>query len=140
MGPVGDARQSARTHGGIDADDVLEIVTRNTEGNVSFVRGDDGTSLSGIAFGVGGKHTFASQFVVVSTRPHAVVLASDNMYLYKNLDTHTPIAQTLDAVSNLRTQSRMRSLASEPRLLVPGHDPAVFASFPRVSDRIVRIK
>ena len=67
---TGEAWQSARTHGGIDADDVLEIVKRNTEGKVSFVRGDDDTSLSGITFGVGGKHTFASQFVVVSTRPH----------------------------------------------------------------------
>ena len=95
---TGEAWQSARTHGGIDADDVLEIVKRNTEGKVSFVRGDDDTSLSGITFGIGGKHTFASQFVVVSTRPHAVVIASDNMYLYENLDTHTPIAQTLDAV------------------------------------------
>jgi glyoxylase-like metal-dependent hydrolase (beta-lactamase superfamily II) len=137
---TGDAWQSARTHGGIDADDVLEIVKRNTEGKVSFVRGDDDTSLSGITFGVGGKHTFASQFVAVQTRQHSVVIASDNMYLYENLDSHAPIAQTLDAVSNLRTQDRMRSLASEPRLLVPGHDPAVFARFPHISDRIVRIE
>ena len=55
-------------------------------------------------FGIGGKHTWQSQFVAVQTRSHTVVLASDNMYLYENLDTHTPIAQTLDAVSNLRTQ------------------------------------
>ena len=54
------------------------------------------------------------------------MLASDNMYLYENLDTHAPIAQTLDAASNLRAQDRMKSLAGEPRLLVPGHDPAVF--------------
>jgi len=84
-------------------------VKRNTEGKVSFVRGDDDTSLSGIAFGIGGKHTFASQVAVVSTRPHSVVIASDNMYLYENLDTHTAIAQTLDATSNLRTQDRMKS-------------------------------
>src|SRR5213078_1351450 len=129
---TGDAWQSARTHGGIDADDVLEIVKRNTEGGVSFVRGDDDTSLSGITFGVGGKHTFASQFAVVSTRMHSVVIASDNMYLYENLDTHAPIAQTLDAASNLRTQDRMKSMAGEPRLLIPGHDPAVFTRFPRV--------
>jgi len=32
-----EAWQSARTHGGIDGDDVLEIVKRNTEGKVSFV-------------------------------------------------------------------------------------------------------
>jgi glyoxylase-like metal-dependent hydrolase (beta-lactamase superfamily II) len=135
-----DAWQSRNTHGGIDADDVLEVVKRNTQGKVSFLRGDDDVSLSGIVFGVGGKHTWASQFVTVQTRAHTVVIASDNMYLYENLDAHAPIAQTLDAVSNLRTQDRMRSLASEPRLLIPGHDPAVFARFPHVSDRIVRIE
>jgi glyoxylase-like metal-dependent hydrolase (beta-lactamase superfamily II) len=137
---TGDAWQPARTHGGIDADDVLEIVKRNTRGLVSFVRGDDDTSLSGIGFGVGGKHTFQSQFVSVQLSEKAAVLASDNMYLYENLDTHTPIAQTLDAVSNLRTQDRMKSLAGETRLLVPGHDPAVFDRFPKVAERIVRIQ
>ena len=137
---TGEAWQSPPTHGGIVPDDVMEIVKRNTEGRVSFLRGDDDTSLSGIAFGVGGKHTFASQFVVVSTRPHAVVIASDNMYLYENMDAHAPIAQTLDALSNLRTRDRMKSLASEPRLLVPGHDPAVFTRFSLISDRIVHIE
>ncbi|HMF96969.1 MAG TPA: N-acyl homoserine lactonase family protein [Vicinamibacterales bacterium] len=136
---TGDAWQSARTHGGIDPDDVLEVVKRNTQGKVSFVRGDDDTLLSGVLFGVGGKHTWASQFVSVQTRAHTVVLASDNMYLYENLDAHLAIAQTLDAASNLRTQDRMRSIASEPRFLIPGHDPAVFERFPHISERIVRI-
>ena len=137
---TGAAWQSPNTHGGIDADDVLEIVKRNTQGKVSFVRGDDETSLSGIAFGIGGRHTWQSQFVAAQTRAgHTVVLSSDNMYLYENLDTHKPVAQTLDAASNLRTQDRMRSLASDPKLVVPGHDPAVFDRFPKVSDRIVRI-
>jgi glyoxylase-like metal-dependent hydrolase (beta-lactamase superfamily II) len=135
-----DAWQSARTHGGIDAEDVLEIVKRNTQGRVSFLRGDDDTSLSGIGFSIGGKHTWQSQFVAVQLRVKIAVLASDNMYLYENLDTHTPIAQTLDAVSNLRAQDRMKSLASEPRLVVPGHDPAVFTRFPNVAERIVRIE
>jgi glyoxylase-like metal-dependent hydrolase (beta-lactamase superfamily II) len=137
---TGDAWQSRTTHGGIDADDVLEIVKRNTQGKVSFVRGDDDTSLSGIGFGVGGKHTWQSQFVTVQLRERVAVVASDNMYLYENLDAHAPIAQTLDAASNLRAQDRMRSIAGEPRLLVPGHDPAVFTRFPKVTDGIVRIQ
>jgi glyoxylase-like metal-dependent hydrolase (beta-lactamase superfamily II) len=77
--------------------------------------------------------------VAVETRSGTVVLASDNMYLYENLDAHEPIAQTLDAASNLRTQDRMRLLAAAPKLVVPGHDPAVFDRFPKISDRIVRI-
>jgi glyoxylase-like metal-dependent hydrolase (beta-lactamase superfamily II) len=137
---TGEAWQSVRTHGGIDAEDVLELVKRNTDGKVSFVRGDDDTSLSGIQFGIGGRHTWQSQFVAVQTRTKIAVLASDNMYLYENLEKHAPIAQTLDAASNLRTQERMRSLAGDQRLLVPGHDPGVFDRFPHVADRIVRIE
>lgn len=137
---AGEAWQSQTMHGGIDPEDVLSIVKRNTEGKVSFVRGDDQTSLPGIAFGVGGRHTWQSQFVAAQTRAGTVVLASDNMYLYENLDTHKPIAQTLDAASNLRTQARMRSLAADSRFVVPGHDPAVFDRFAKISDRIVRIE
>jgi glyoxylase-like metal-dependent hydrolase (beta-lactamase superfamily II) len=137
---TGDAWQSSNTHGGIDPDDVQEIVKRNLAGKVSFVRGDDETTISGLTFNVGGKHTWASQYVGVQTRTSSVVIASDNIYLYENLDTHKPISQTLDAVSNLRAQDRMRSLASDPRLVIPGHDPAVFDRFPHVSERIVRIE
>jgi glyoxylase-like metal-dependent hydrolase (beta-lactamase superfamily II) len=138
---TGEAWQSRNTHGGIDADDVLEMVKRNTMGRVTLVRGEDETSISGIGFHIGGKHTWQSQFVSVQTRAGStVVLASDNVYLYENLDTHKAIAQTLDADSNLRTQDRMRSLASALKLVVPGHDPAVFDRFPHISDRIVKIE
>jgi glyoxylase-like metal-dependent hydrolase (beta-lactamase superfamily II) len=69
-----------------------------------------------------------------------VILASDNMYLYENLQKHVPIAQTLDAASNLRAQDRMKELAASPRLIVPGHDLAVFEKFPKVSERAVKIE
>ncbi len=136
---VGEAWQDAREHGGIDPDDVLEIVKRNTEGLVTFVRGEDDTLLSGIAFHVGGRHTWASQYATVATRSGTVVVASDNAYFYENLDTHTPIAQTLDPVSNVKTMDRMRAMAARPELVIPGHDPLVFTRYERISDRIVRI-
>ena len=41
-----------------------------------------------------------------------------------------PIAQTLDAKSNLAAQDRMKQLAASLRLIIPGHDPEVFARFP----------
>lgn len=34
----------------------------------------------------------------------------------------------------------MRTLASSPKLVIPGHDPAVFDRFPRTADRIVHIE
>lgn len=137
---TGQVWQARNTHGGIDADDVLELVRRNTAGMLTLVRGDDDVSISGIGFHIGGKHTWQSQFVSAETMKGTVVLASDNAYLYENLDTHKAIAQTLDATSNLRAQETMRGIASSPRLVVPGHDPAVFDRFPRVSKRIVRIE
>jgi glyoxylase-like metal-dependent hydrolase (beta-lactamase superfamily II) len=135
-----DAWQARDTHGGIDPDDVVELVKRNIAGKVSFVKGDDGTSFPGVTFNVGGKHTWSSQYVTAQTGNGTVVLASDNMYLYENMDTHKPIAQTLDAASNLRAQERMRALASDVRFVVPGHDAAVFDRFPHVTDRIVQIR
>jgi glyoxylase-like metal-dependent hydrolase (beta-lactamase superfamily II) len=137
---AGEAWQTRSTHGGIDPDDVLELVKRNLAGRVTLVRGNDDTSVSGITFNTGGRHTWASQFVTVQTRKSTVVIASDNMYLYENLAARKPIAQTLDPASNLRAQDSMRSLATDLRLVVPGHDPAVFDRFPRVSDRIARIE
>jgi len=138
---TGEAWQARTTHGGIDADDVLELVKRNTAGRLTLVDGEDDVSISGVAFHVGGKHTRQSQYISVQTRSgKTVVLASDNVYLYENLDQHKPIAQTLDAASNLNAQNRMRSIATALPLIVPGHDPAVFDRFTHVADRIVRIE
>jgi glyoxylase-like metal-dependent hydrolase (beta-lactamase superfamily II) len=136
---AGEAWQHKETHGGIDSDDVLTAVKLNIQGRVRLVPGDAQEILPGITCYTGGKHTYQSQFLGVNTRAGTVVLASDNMYLYENLDKHLPIAQTLDAASNLAAQDRMKSLASSPRLVIPGHDPAVFERFPRVSERAVRI-
>jgi hypothetical protein len=60
--------------------------------------------------------------------------------LYENLDKHVPIAQTFDAAANLAAQDRMRAIATDPRLIVPGHDPAVMTRFPAVREGIVRIE
>jgi len=59
------------------------------------------------------------------------------VYLYENLAKHVPIAQTLDAASNLAAQDRMKTLGN---VIVPGHDPEVMTRFPKVNDRVVRIE
>jgi glyoxylase-like metal-dependent hydrolase (beta-lactamase superfamily II) len=137
---AGSAWQSRGTHGGIDPEDILALVKLNTEGRVGMVNGDAQEILPGVTCYTGGKHTYASQFVTVNTAAGTVVLASDNMYLYENLDKHAPIAQTLDAESNLRAQDRMRQLAADPRWIVPGHDPAVFARFPNPKPGVAKIQ
>jgi glyoxylase-like metal-dependent hydrolase (beta-lactamase superfamily II) len=137
---TGDAWHGKKTHGGIDPDDVLTIVKLNMDGRVQMVNGDDQEILPGIACFTGGKHTYQSQYVSVSTAKGTVVLASDNMYLYENLNKHVPIAATLDPESNLRAQDRMKQIAGNPRLIIPGHDPAVFTRFPGAGDRVAKIE
>ena len=109
-------------------------------GRVALVDGDGVEVLPGVTVYTGGRHTAASQYVGVRTPRGVVVLASDNAYLYENLATRTPIAQTLDSASNRRAQERMLRLAGSPRLVVPGHDPAVFARFPKPGRGVARIE
>lgn len=125
--------------GGVDAEDALMFARLKSAGRVRLVEGDDQEVAPGIRVYTGGKHTFASQFVGVQTSVGTVVLASDNAYLYLNLEQGLPIAQTLDAASNLAAQARMLRLAAAPALVVPGHDPAVFTRFPAVALHAVRI-
>ena len=123
---------------------MLALLKINTEGRLRFVEGDDREVVPGVRCYIGGKHTHESQFCTVSTADGTAVFTSDNVYLYENFDKHAPIAQTVDGeagrASNLAAQDRAKSLASNPRLIVPGHDPAVFERFEKVADGIVRIR
>jgi glyoxylase-like metal-dependent hydrolase (beta-lactamase superfamily II) len=136
---TGEAWQSKDTHGGIDPDDVLALVRLNIESRVGLVDGDAREIIPGITCYTGGKHTYQSQFVGVNTKAGGVILASDNMYLYENMEKHIPIAATLDAASNLRAQDRMKELATS-HIIIPGHDPAVMTKFPAVASGVVRIQ
>src|SRR5579863_9077775 len=69
-----------------DPDDLLGLVKLNTQGKVGLVNGDDQEILPGITCYIGGKHTYQSQYIAVNTALGTVVLASDNMYLYENLE------------------------------------------------------
>ena len=135
VGPQGEVLHT----GGADADDAKMLAELNKAGRVRLVDGDAKEILPGITVYTGGKHTFASQFAGVKTAAGTVVLASDNAYLYENLEKKLPIAQTLDAASNLKAQERMLALAASPSLVIPGHDPAVFERFPLIAPGVVKI-
>lgn len=129
----------------IDADDAKMLAALKRAGRVRLIPGDSTEIIPGITVYTGGKHTYASEFAAVHAslaggRAGTIVLASDNAYLYENLERHRPIAQSLDTASNLRAQERMVRLASEPRLVVPGHDADVFVRFPRPGNGIARIE
>jgi len=127
---------------GIDTADAAMLAKLNAAGRVHLIDGDAKEVIPGITAYTGGRHTYASEYIGVRTAHGTVVLASDNLYMYENLAQHTPIAATFtraDSVSNLRAQDRMRQLASDPRLILPGHDPDIFTRFPTPGDGVAEV-
>lgn len=138
---VGDAWQPGGNHGGIDPDDVQQLVKLNTEGRIRLVDGDNIEIFPGIRAYTGARHTYASQYLRVEGNP-PFVLASDNCYLYRNLAEHKASATFSDAdhAANIKNQERMIQLAGgNPDRVVPGHDALQFQKYP-ASGRIANIK
>ena len=125
------AWQPGGDHDGIDREDIAELVKRHTEGRVHLVGGDDVEIFPGIRAYTGGRHTYASQYIRVAGSP-PYVLASDNVYLYRNLSEHKPSAtfSEADYPANLEAQRRMIDLAGSAERVVPGHDALQFQKFP----------
>jgi hypothetical protein len=69
------------------------------------------------------------------------VLASDSVYLYRNLAEHKPSAtfSEADYPANIKSQERMIQLAGSPDRVVPGHDALQFQRFP-TKGRVAKIK
>jgi glyoxylase-like metal-dependent hydrolase (beta-lactamase superfamily II) len=137
---TGAAWQPGGQNDGIYPEDAIELVRRNTLGQVRLVNGDDALILPGIRAYTGSRHTFASQYIRVAGNP-AFVLASDNCYLYENLRQHRASAtfEPADEPGNIAQQARMISLAGSVDRVVPGHDPEEFVKFP-TTGRVARIK
>ena len=138
---TGDAWQPGGDHGGIDPEDVQQLVKLNTEGRLRLVDGDNVEIFPGIRAYTGARHTYASQYLRVEGTP-PFVLASDNCYLYRNLAEHKASATFSDAdhAANIRNQTRMIELAGgSADRVIPGHDALQFQKYP-TDGRIAKIK
>jgi glyoxylase-like metal-dependent hydrolase (beta-lactamase superfamily II) len=137
---TGEAWQAGGQHGGIDPEDVKELVRLNTEGRLRLVDGDNVEIFPGIRAYTGGRHTYASQYIRVQGSP-SFVLASDNCYLYRNLAEHKASAtfSEADQPANIKNQARMIELAGSPDRVVPGHDALQFQKF-QTKGRVATVK
>jgi glyoxylase-like metal-dependent hydrolase (beta-lactamase superfamily II) len=137
---MGQSWQPGETRGA-DLEDLVTLLKRNAAGKVRLIEGDDREFLPGIRAYVGARHTYASQYLRVAGTP-PFVLASDNCYLYRNLEGKAPIAQTFaasDRAANVAAFDRMIALAGDVGRVIPGHDPLQFERFPS-KGRVARIK
>jgi glyoxylase-like metal-dependent hydrolase (beta-lactamase superfamily II) len=137
---TGPAWQPGGDHGGIDPDDVVQLAKLNTEGRIHLIDGDDVEIFPGIRAYTGGRHTYASQYILVAGKP-PFVLASDNVYLYRNLAEHKPSATFTEAdyPANIKNQERMIAMAGAADRVIPGHDALQFQKFP-TEGRIAKLR
>ena len=139
---VGAAWQKEGSNGGFAKRDVRQLVDLNLNGKVTLIEGDNKQILPGITVYTGSKHTFNSQYVLVNTGNNKVVLASDNIWIYYNLEHLAPASTggTLEPPGYIKAMQRMKSLVTDVKFIIPGHDAAIFSRFPKVVDGVVEIK
>jgi len=140
---VGQAWQKDGRNGGFYKRDVDSLVSLNIAGKLTLVDGDDKEILPGIKVYTGSRHTFNSQFVLVQTGGDKVILASDNIWIYYNFEhmASSPFPDgTFDTLAYVKSMQRMKTLASDNKYIIPGHDAAIFARFPMIKPDVVQIK
>ena len=135
-----DAWQPGGNHGGIDPEDVKELLQLNTDGRVRLVDGDNVEIFPGIRAYTGSRHTYASQYLRIDGNP-PFVLASDSVGLYLNLSARLAGGTFSDAdhAANIAQQARMIELAGSADRVVPGHDMLQFQKFP-TQGRVAKIR
>ncbi len=107
-----------------EAEEVVAMVRNVYAGRVRFHDGD-ATLAAGLSVHRIGGHTKGLQAVRVHTRIGWLVLASDASHFAANMDEARPFPIVADVTEMVDGWARLRALASAPRHIVPGHDPAV---------------
>ena len=115
-----------------EVDDVVGFVREVYAGRVLFHDGD-GEIAPGVTVHRASGHTPGVQFVRVRTRSGWVVLASDACHYRFLMEQEGVYPIVYDPAGLIATYARLQALASEPRLIIPGHDPEVMRDFPAAS-------
>lgn len=114
-------------------DHVAEMVRHVYADRVVFHDGD-AVLAPGLSVHLIGGHTLGLQSVRVWTEAGWLVLASDAVHFYENIERVRPFAIVHDVGKMVEGYGRLRELADHESLIVPGHDALVFDRFPAAAD------
>jgi glyoxylase-like metal-dependent hydrolase (beta-lactamase superfamily II) len=117
-----------------------EVATIAAAPQLRVVDGREETLDDGVeAICVGG-HSPGQLILVVESPTGPVVLASDAIHYYEELELDRPFEVFVDLAEMYRGYETLRELAARPgAILVPGHDPAVCDRFPSDDGVVYRI-
>ncbi|ASU34694.1 N-acyl homoserine lactonase family protein [Mucilaginibacter xinganensis] len=139
---VSTAWQKGESNGGFNKRDVRMMIDLNLAGKVTLVDGDNKEIIPGIKVFTGSRHTYNSEYVLVQTGMNKVILASDNIWIYYSLEHLVPASDggTLDPAGYVKAMQRMKTMVTDVKFIIPGHDAKVFSKFPAVADGVAEIK
>jgi glyoxylase-like metal-dependent hydrolase (beta-lactamase superfamily II) len=114
----------------IDPLDIERIQALHREGRITLLDAPRNTLIPGIELHEIGGHTPGQLAVVVEMPEGPVILASDAIHYYEELDQDRPFA-VLDSLADMyRGYEQIREWLQRPgALVIPGHDPDVMNRF-----------
>ena len=139
---VGDAWQEKGSSAEFARSDVRNIIEISLQGRLVLIAGDDIEIIPGIKVFTGSRHTFDNQYLLVNSdsKTNSILIASDAIWFYFNLDNLLPIpTYTFDPRAYVKAMKRMKTLGTNPDLIIPGHDDLVFSRFPENCKGVVKI-
>jgi len=110
-------------------DNVLEMVSLVYGDRVVFHAGEDEIAPGVTVHPIPG-HTRGLQSVGVDTNRGRVILASDAAHYYENVEAETPFSVVENVYLMLEGFRKLRQLAGDDTMWVPGHDPEVMRRYP----------
>jgi glyoxylase-like metal-dependent hydrolase (beta-lactamase superfamily II) len=139
---IGPAWQVDGDNRGFEKKDVENILSVYSNGRLNLIKGDNKEVFPGIKVYIGSKHTFENQYLIVNSKSkrNKVLLASDAIWFYLNLEKGLPISICMDTVEYVKAMNRIKTFVENPDLIIAGHDNKIFSKFPKVHDWIVRIE
>ena len=112
-----------------DVEYVCDFVRAVYDDRVAFVDGDKDIAPGISVHHIGG-HTAGHQAVRVWTKKGWLVLASDAVHMYANLEQQNPFPIVHNVGDVMEGYSKLLALADNQDLVIPGHDPLVLERFP----------
>lgn len=112
------------------ADHICDAIKRVYSGRAIFHDGD-GVVAEGVTVHCLGGHSRGLQAVRVQTESGWLCLASDASHFYENVFERKPFPIVVDLQNMMDGFDRLHELASDRKLIIPGHDPLVMELFPQ---------
>lgn len=111
-----------------EADDLAALVHLIHAGRVRFHDGT-GEVAPGVRVHLAPGHTAGLQAVEVATATGPLVIASDAVHYYANVEQDNPFPALIDVAAERGTYRRLLRLAGGLSRLIPSHDPEVLSRF-----------